>query len=70
LPYLSDRSSYLFDQAKVPPNKVYLFNTHFFTRLTSTAPGQKGVINYEAVKRWAKEDIFSYDYIVVPVNEG
>ncbi|KAF2462735.1 uncharacterized protein BDR25DRAFT_122618 [Lindgomyces ingoldianus] len=61
---------YLFDQAKVPPNKVYFFNTHFYTALTRPVKGQKGVINYEAVARWtAKEDIFNYDYIAVPINE-
>ncbi|KAF2448420.1 cysteine proteinase [Karstenula rhodostoma CBS 690.94] len=61
---------YLFDQAKVPRDKVYLFNTHFFTTLTRKVPGQKGWINYQGVARWtAKEDIFGYDYIVVPINQ-
>ncbi|KAF2272662.1 uncharacterized protein EI97DRAFT_202548 [Westerdykella ornata] len=60
---------YAFEQAKVPPSKVYFFNTHFYTTLTRPVKGQKGLINYEGVKRWAKEDIFSYDYIVVPVCE-
>lgn len=61
---------YLFDQAKVPRDKVYLFNTHFFTTLARKVPGQKGTINYQGVARWtAKEDIFGYDYIVVPINQ-
>ncbi|GAO19523.1 hypothetical protein UVI_02040620 [Ustilaginoidea virens] len=47
-------------------NKVYFFNTFFFEKLRST----KGKINYDGVKSWtAKIDLFSYDYIVVPVNE-
>lgn len=61
---------YLFDQAKVPRDKVYLFNTHFFTTLSRKVPGQRGLINYQGVARWtAKEDIFGYDYIVVPINQ-
>ncbi|KAL5422360.1 hypothetical protein PMIN04_004782 [Paraphaeosphaeria minitans] len=61
---------YLFDQANVPRDKVYLFNTHFFTTLTRKVPGQKGTFNYQGVARWtAKEDIFGYDYIVVPINQ-
>lgn len=60
---------YLFDQAKVPSDKVYIFNTHFFTTLTRKVPGQKS-INYQGVARWtSKEDIFGYDYIVVPINQ-
>jgi sentrin-specific protease 7 len=47
--------------------RVYFLNTWFFEKLKPT----KGrSINYEGVKAWtAKVDIFSYDYIVVPVNE-
>ncbi|KAJ4346697.1 uncharacterized protein N0V89_010629 [Didymosphaeria variabile] len=61
---------YLFDQMKVPREKVYVFNTHFFTTLTRKVPGHKGLINYQGVARWtSKEDIFSYDYIVVPINQ-
>lgn len=47
--------------------KVYFFNTFFFEKLRST----RGKINYEGVQAWtAKVDLFSYDYIVVPVNES
>ena len=61
---------YLFDQAKVPEKKVYIFNTHFFSTLTRRVPGQKGKINYKGVARWTqKEDIFGYDYIVIPINQ-
>lgn len=46
--------------------KIYFFSTFFFEKLRST----KGKINYDGVKAWtAKVDLFSYDYIVVPVNE-
>jgi sentrin-specific protease 7 len=52
----------------VPKDKVYFFNTYFYTSLTN-AKG-RDAINYDSVKRWTKsEDIFSYDYIVVPINE-
>jgi Ulp1 family protease len=50
-------------------DQVYFFSTHFYSALTATAPGKKG-LNYEAVKRWTgKDDIFSHDFLVVPVNE-
>ncbi|RDA83354.1 hypothetical protein CP532_3719 [Ophiocordyceps camponoti-leonardi (nom. inval.)] len=46
--------------------KVYIFSTFFFEKLRST----RGKINYDGVKAWtAKFDLFSYDYIIVPVNE-
>lgn len=61
---------YLFNQTALPPNKVYIFNTHFFSTLTRKVPGQKTSINYSAVARWtSKEDLFGYDYIVVPINQ-
>ncbi|PSN74368.1 hypothetical protein BS50DRAFT_627702 [Corynespora cassiicola Philippines] len=62
---------YLFNQAKLPADKVYFFNTHFFTALTRPVPRQKTQINYPAVSRWtSKDDIFKHDYIVVPINDG
>ncbi|KAF1969610.1 hypothetical protein BU23DRAFT_601405 [Bimuria novae-zelandiae CBS 107.79] len=60
---------YMFDHMEVPREKVHIFNTHFFTTLTRRVPGQKSAINYQGVARWAKEDIFGYDYIVVPINQ-
>lgn len=43
--------------------KVHIFSSFFFEKLKSSA-------KYEGVKSWtAKIDLFSYDYIVVPVNE-
>ena len=50
--------------------RVYIMNTFFYDRLTTTPKGNRG-FNYEAVERWtAKIDLLSYDYIVVPVNEA
>ncbi|CAG9999686.1 unnamed protein product [Clonostachys byssicola] len=43
--------------------KVHIFSSFFFETLKSAK-------KYEGVKSWtAKIDLFSYDYIVVPVNE-
>jgi sentrin-specific protease 7 len=59
---------YCFKQYNVPRDKVYFFNTFFFSTLTETTG--RAVINYQAVERWtSKIDIFNYDYIVVPINE-
>jgi sentrin-specific protease 7 len=61
---------YLFNLKPQLADKVYIFNTHFFSTLTRKVPGQKSAINYSAVARWtAKEDLFGYDYIVVPINQ-
>lgn len=50
--------------------RVYFFNTFFFASLTTTQRGKKG-INYEAVQKWTRSiNIFSYDYVVVPINES
>jgi sentrin-specific protease 7 len=60
---------YLFKQSGIPQEKVFFFNTYFFTRLTQNT-GRGSSINYQAVERWtSKVDVFSYDYIVVPINE-
>lgn len=54
-------------------DQVYCFNTYFYASLTNGASGKKG-INYDAVKRWtsklAKDDLFQYNYIVVPINQS
>ncbi|KAJ4986509.1 sentrin-specific protease [Stagonosporopsis vannaccii] len=62
---------YLYTQLKVSVDRVYFFNTYFFDTLTNTKDTNKGdAINYEAVKSWTKrDDVFSYDHIVVPINE-
>lgn len=50
--------------------RVYFFNTFFFASLTNTQRGKKG-INYEAVQKWTRSvNVFSYDYVVVPINES
>ncbi|PGH11894.1 hypothetical protein AJ79_04586 [Helicocarpus griseus UAMH5409] len=50
--------------------RVYYFNSYFFASLTNTPKGKKG-INYQAVEKWTRNvDIFSYEYIVVPINEN
>ncbi|KAL8895124.1 MAG: hypothetical protein Q9192_003831 [Flavoplaca navasiana] len=50
--------------------RVYMFNTFFYASLTSSKPGQRG-INYEAVQKWTRGiDLFTYDFVVVPVNES
>ncbi|KAH7396416.1 hypothetical protein BKA66DRAFT_438349 [Pyrenochaeta sp. MPI-SDFR-AT-0127] len=60
---------YLFSKLNVPSDKVYFFNTYFFTQLTKNTGRQS--MNYQAVERWtSKIDIFGYDYIVVPINEA
>lgn len=47
--------------------RLYFHNTFFYDKLK---PTRGRGINYEGVRTWtAKVDLFSYDYIVVPVNE-
>ncbi|KAL5047351.1 hypothetical protein BDW71DRAFT_206478 [Aspergillus fruticulosus] len=49
--------------------RVYFFNSYFFATLTKSPKGLK--INYEGVSKWTRNvNIFSYDYIVVPINEN
>jgi Ulp1 family protease len=49
--------------------RIYFHNTFFYETLTK-GKVRSNNINYEAVKRWtSKVDLFSYDYIVVPVCE-
>ena len=50
--------------------RVYFFNTYFFATLMNTHKGKKG-FNYEGVQKWTRNvDLFTYDYIVVPINEA
>lgn len=50
--------------------RVYFFNSYFFATITNTSKGQRGV-NYEGVQKWTRNvNLFSYDYIVVPINES
>lgn len=49
--------------------RVYFFNSYFFARLTNSPRGRRSV-NYEGVEKWTRSvDLFSYDYVVVPINE-
>ncbi|WEW56129.1 Ulp1 protease family protein [Emydomyces testavorans] len=51
-------------------NRIYFFNSFFFASLTNTPRGKRG-INYQGVEKWTRSvDIFSYDYVVVPINES
>lgn len=46
-----------------------MWNTFFFPTLTQNTG--RNHINYKAVERWTgRADMFSYDYIVVPINES
>ena len=50
-----------------PPN-IYWFNTYFFEKISK---GKGRQIDYNGVKKWTKDiDLFSYDYVVVPINEN
>ena len=51
---------------KEAAKKVYFFNSYFYVTLTNKRP-----INYESVQKWTRTvDIFSHDYVVVPINEA
>jgi Ulp1 family protease len=51
------------------PRRIYFHNTFFYETLTK-GKIRSNNINYDAVKRWtSKVDLFSFDYIVVPVCE-
>ncbi|KJX99547.1 hypothetical protein TI39_contig354g00124 [Zymoseptoria brevis] len=48
-------------------DKVYCFNTFFYTTLNRKKG--KNRLDYQAVERWTKGvDLFSKDYVVVPIN--
>ncbi|RDW93084.1 uncharacterized protein DSM5745_00406 [Aspergillus mulundensis] len=50
--------------------RVYFFNSYFYEALTKNSK-RKGNINYENVEKWTRNvDIFSHDYLVVPINES
>jgi len=49
--------------------RVYFFNTYFYATLTNAHKPKKS-FNYEGVQKWTKYvDIFTYDYIIVPICE-
>ncbi|KAK1655330.1 hypothetical protein BDP81DRAFT_2591 [Colletotrichum phormii] len=67
--YLRHLQVHLEKENKALSDRIYIMNTYFYPKLTDTKAGRG--INYEGVKSWtAKVDLFSYDYIVVPVNES
>ncbi|RWA11156.1 hypothetical protein EKO27_g3948 [Xylaria grammica] len=48
--------------------RIYFQNTFFYDKLKPTRAGQG--INFDSVKTWtSKVDLFSKDYIIVPINE-
>lgn len=50
--------------------RIYFFNSYFFASLTNSSKGRK-TFNYHAVEKWTRSvDIFSFDYVVVPINEN
>jgi sentrin-specific protease 7 len=50
--------------------RVYFFNSYFFATLTNMTKGKRG-INYEGVQKWTRNvDLFSHDYVIVPINES
>ncbi|TPX17657.1 uncharacterized protein E0L32_012036 [Thyridium curvatum] len=65
LRYLQDR---LERENPAVANRIYFHNSFFYEKLKLNKG--RGV-NYDGVKKWtSKIDLFSYDYIVVPVNEN
>ncbi|KAJ5176855.1 uncharacterized protein N7482_002732 [Penicillium canariense] len=49
-------------------NRVYFFNSYFFATLTNKGSRE---INYSGIEKWTRNvDLFSYDYIVVPINQN
>lgn len=55
---------------KEAAKRVYFFNSYFYDTLTNTTKNKKP-INYDNVQKWTRNvDIFSYDYVVVPINEA
>jgi sentrin-specific protease 7 len=65
---------WLQEMIKVPQHQMYIFPTHFYTRLTEKDSSRPSLpINYANVERWttrAKVDIFAYDFVLMPINEG
>ncbi|KAJ5318009.1 hypothetical protein N7508_002517 [Penicillium antarcticum] len=68
--YMRFIQDYLERMNKKVAQRIYFFNSYFFATLTNTARGQRGV-NYTGVEKWTRAvDLFSYDYVVVPINEN
>ncbi|KAI1180768.1 hypothetical protein F4777DRAFT_172034 [Nemania sp. FL0916] len=66
--YLRYLQKNLDDSNQALSKRIYFHNTFFYDKLKPTKSGQG--INYDSVKTWtSKVDLFSKDYIVVPINE-
>ncbi|KAJ2983428.1 hypothetical protein NUW58_g6250 [Xylaria curta] len=66
--YLRYLQKHLEDEKPDLAKRVYFQNTFFYDKLKPTKTGQG--INYDSVKTWtSKVDLFSKDYIIVPINE-
>lgn len=66
--YLRYLQKNLEDSNKDLAKRIYFHNTFFYDKLKPTRAGQG--INYDSVKTWtSKVDLFSKDYIIVPINE-
>lgn len=64
---INERNQRLRAEGAAP--RTYVFNSFFYTRLTSA----QGGYDYEGVRRWtarAKIDVLEYDLLLVPVNLG
>ncbi|CED85163.1 Protease, Ulp1 family [Phaffia rhodozyma] len=53
-------------------DKVHIFNSFLYMKLTDPAVTRKGLDPWETVKRWTmgKVDLFEKKYLVVPINEN
>lgn len=68
--YIRFLQDHLERRNKEAAKRVYFFNSYFFATLTNW-PRSKRAINYEGVQKWTRHvDIFSHDYVVVPINEN
>ncbi|KAI0434522.1 hypothetical protein F5Y09DRAFT_234014 [Xylaria sp. FL1042] len=66
--YLRYLQKTLEEEAPDLARRIYFQNTFFYDKLKPTKNGQG--INYDSVKTWtSKVDLFSKDYIIVPINE-
>ncbi|KAI1423014.1 hypothetical protein F5Y12DRAFT_716793 [Xylaria sp. FL1777] len=66
--YLRYLQKTLEEENKDLAKRIYFQNTFFYDKLKPTKNGQG--INYDSVKTWtSKVDLFSKDYIIVPINE-
>jgi sentrin-specific protease 7 len=58
---------WLQDQRISQAKQAYIFQSHFYSSLGN---GRRG-INYKAVEKWTrKDDIFTYDFVMVPICEA